>query len=487
MTHLKLQVLDDELLQQIIYEAFELLMDPGIRIHNKAALKLLADAGARVNLGKQVVHFPESLVRNALESVPKDFYLYDLDGNPCVHYGGDDIHFNPGSTAVSILDRKTGKHRPPTTDDFVQFVKLVETLDQYNAQSTAFIPQDIPEGIGDFYRLYLALNYMHKPIITGAFAKDGWWVMWEMLACVVGGEDNLIKKPIAVFDICPTPPLLWSDFTCQNLIDCAQKGIPAEIVSMPLAGATAPVTLAAAVVQHTAESLSGLTINQLANQGAPVIWGGAPAAFDMRTGTTPMGDVNTWLIDMATIQVGKALGLPTHTYMGSSDAKLLDSQSGIESMGGTILAALSGVNMVSGAGMLDFLRCQSFEKLLIDAEIISMAKRFISGIEKRDETIALDLMRSHGHRGDFLSLPHTHQWFRKEFYIPSDIMDRGSLDAWELSESKSIHERSAAKVDKLLANYQPTHLSKDIRNELHRITLLAAHKYGLQELPALPD
>jgi trimethylamine---corrinoid protein Co-methyltransferase len=378
-------------------------------------------------------------------------------------------------------------HRPAITEDFVQFVKLVETLPQFDAQSTAFIPQDVPQGIGDLYRLYLALNYMNKPIITGAFTRDTWWVMWEMLECIAGGEENVLHKPIAVFDICPTPPLLWSNFTCQNLIDCAKKGVPAEIVSMPLSGATAPVTLAGAVIQHTAESLSGLTINQLAKRGSPVIWGGAPAAFDMREGTTPMGDVNTWLIDLATIQVGKALGMPTHTYMGSSDAKILDAQSGIESAGGTILAALSGVNMVSGAGMLDFLRCQSFEKLVIDAEIINIAKRFIIGIEKRDEPIALDLMRSHGHQAEFLSLPHTHEWFRKELYIPTEVVDRGSLVAWEISENKSMHDRSADRVDKLLATYQPTKLSQAMKFELRKIATLAARKNGMQELPPLQE
>lgn len=486
MSQLKLQVLEDNLVEQIINEGIELLIDPGVRIHNNSALELLAQAGARVDFDERLAFIPEKLVRDALESVPKEFYLYNLNGKPCVHYGGEDINFNPGSTAVLILDRKTGKHRPPTTEDYVQFIKLVETLPQFDAQSTAFIPQDVPEKIGDLYRLYLSLNYIQKPIITGAFAKDTWWVMWEMLVCVAGSEDRLNRKPIAVFDICPTPPLLWSDFTCQNLIDCAIKGIPAEIVSMPLAGATAPITLTGAIVQHTAESLSGLTISQLVNKGAPIIWGGAASAFDMRTGTTPMGDVNTWLIDMGTIQVGKALGLPTHIYMGSSDSKFIDAQSGIESASGTILAALSGVNMVSGAGMLDFLRCQSLEKLLIDAEIINIARRFVSGIDKRDEPIALDLLRSQGHQADFLSLPHTHKWFREELYIPSEIIDRNSLDTWQLSGSKSIHERTVAKVDKLIASYQPIELSQELQTELRAITLHAARRHGLQILPALP-
>jgi trimethylamine--corrinoid protein Co-methyltransferase len=143
-------------------------------------------------------------------------------------------------------------------------------------------------------------------------------------------------------------------------------------------------------------------------------------------------------------------------------------QCGIEAAGGTILAALSGVNMVSGAGMLDFLRCQSFEKLVIDAEIISIARRLIHGIEKRNESIALDLMRAYRNQQDFLSIPHTHEWFRKELYIPTEIVDRGSLEAWERSNKKSIQERISDRVDKLLINYRPNHLSQEMRAELLR-------------------
>ncbi len=410
----KLNILDDELLNQIIAEGFELLMDPGVRIHNEEALKLLADAGAKVDMETQIAHIPEAIARQALETRPSEFYLYDLDGEAVVHYGGDSVQFDPGSAALTVLDSETQEQRQPHTADFVKFVKLVETLPQLDAQSTAMICTDVPAEIGDLYRLYLALNYMRKPIITGAFRKDTWWTMKDMLVAVAGDEAALAAKPIAVFDVCPSPPLLWSDLTCQNMIDSARYGIPSELVSMPLAGATSPVTLAAAVVQHTAECLSGVTISQLAQKGAPVIWGGSPATFDMSEGTTPMGAVGTWMIDSAYAQVGKALGMPTHAYMGMSDAKIVDAQCGLETSGGTIMAALSGINMVSGAGMMDFETCQSYEKLVIDAEIIGMSKRLLGGIEARETPIALTIMRKMGHRADYLAQTHTLKWFAKE-------------------------------------------------------------------------
>lgn len=486
MNQPRLRFLTDPLVAQIIDEAFQLLQDPGVRVHNDDGLALLADAGALVNRETRVARIPEQIVRKALSTAPPAFDLYNLDSQPVVHYGGDHVQFDPGSAAITVLDRQTHRQRPPQTADFVQFVKLVEMLPQLDAQSTAMICRDVPEEIGDLYRLYLALNYMCKPIVTGAFRKDTWWTMKELLAATAGGEAELAARPLAVFDVCPSPPLLWSDLTCQNMIDCARSGIPSELVSMPLAGATAPVTLAAAVVQHTAECLSGVTICQLAREGAPIVWGGSPAAFDMREGTTPMGDVATWLIDCAYTEVGKALNMPTHAYLGMSDAKIVDVQCGAESAGGALLAALAGVNMVSGAGMMDFESCQSFEKLVIDAEIIGMAKRLLMGIQPRDEPVALDLMRKLGHRAEYLGEPHTMKWFSKEFYIPSAVIDRGSLDNWERRGRQTAFERADERVDQLLAGYRRPAISPDLQAELRAITAGAARRFGMDQLPPLP-
>jgi trimethylamine--corrinoid protein Co-methyltransferase len=262
--------------------------------------------------------------------------------------------------------------------------------------------------------------------------------------------------------------------------------VPLQLVSMPLAGVTSPVTLASAVVQHTAESLSGIVITQLAQPGARVVWGGAPAAIDMRSGATPMGDPATWLIDSAYIQVGKSFNLPTHTYMGSSDAKIVDAQAGLESAGGTLMAALSGANMVSGAGMLDFLRCQSLEKLVLDAEAIGMAKRILQGIELREQPVALEQMRRSGHKADHLGKPHTIQWMNKELYFPSPVIERGSLESWREKGSTDAGQRAARQVEKILAKARPGSLSPQARRALQEITLAAARRYGMDRLPDLP-
>jgi trimethylamine--corrinoid protein Co-methyltransferase len=481
-----LNILETELVQRITDEAFGLLMDPGVRVHNAEGLHLLAGGGADVDFETRIARIPEKLVRESLETAPSEFSLYSLEGEPVVTYGGDSVQFDPGSAAITVLDRETGEQRPPTTGDCVKFVKLTEVLPQIDAQSTGIIPADVVEEIGDLYRLYIALNYMNKPIVTGAFGKETWWVMKELLETVAGGEAELAERPIAIFDVCPSPPLLWSDLTCQNLIDCAKTNIPSELVSMPLAGATAPVTLAGAVVQHTAENMSGVVICQLANPGASIVWGGSPAAFDMREGTTPMGAVETWMIDCAYTQVGKSLDMPTHAYLGMSDAKVIDVQSGLESAGGVFMAALAGVNMVSGAGMIDFESCQSLEKMVIDAEIIGMAKRLIAGVDPRGDPIALEVMRRLGHKADYLSDVHTLNWFSKEQYMPSSVIDRGSLDAWVQKGRKTAFERAKERVDQLLDEYKPGPVEEGTKAELRRITEEAAQAHGMAALPPLP-
>ena len=150
------------------------------------------------------------------------------------------------------------------------------------------------------------------------------------------------------------------------------------------------------------------------------------------------------------------------------------------------MAALAGINMISVAGMLDFESCQSLEKLVIDAEIIGMTKRLITGIEIREKPIALSLIREMGHRGEYLSHPHTMRWVQKEFYFPSQIIDRGSLDSWKSKGGKTTFERARDEVKSLVEEYEPSGLAPEVRDELRHITERAANKFGMDKLPALP-
>jgi trimethylamine--corrinoid protein Co-methyltransferase len=482
-----LRFLSSDTAEVVLDEAIELLSDPGVRVHSGRALTLLGYHGARVDRDTKVAYIPGDLVQRALETVPRSFYLYDFEGCPVVHYGIDDVQFDPGSAAIEILDFGAATSRVPVSADFVRYAKLADSLPAMDAISTALVCADVPEQIADLYRLYLALRYSRKPLVTGAFAVDTWHVMKDLLVVLAGSEEALAAKPLAVFDVCPSPPLLWSEITCENLMDCATYSIPAELVSMPLTGATGPATLLGAVVQHAAENLSGIVIHQLTNPGAPIVWGGSPAAFDMRTGTTPMGAIETMMIDCAYAEVGKQLGLPTHAYLGMSDAKVVDTQCGFESGMGATLGALTGINMISGPGMMDFESCFSLEKLVIDAEIVGMAKRLIGGIVSRESPIAVDLIRQVGHAGNFLATQHTRRWFREELYIPSEVVDRDFRRDWERKGGHDTLRRAHHRAEALIDAYEPKDLSTDVIAELEGIVRLAAQAVGMDQLPRIDD
>lgn len=479
----KLEIISTDLIHRILDEAIQLLSVHGVKVLLKEARDLLAGAGARIDENKEVVYIPEHIAHQALKTAPNRFCLYDQNGYPRIQYGGDEVHFDPGSSGVNILDSESNKHRPALTQDLVNIVKIAETLPQYDAQSTSVVCSEIPKEIGDLYRLYLVLMLSAKPIVTGAFSIQTLSIMIDMLALFAGGRDLLAEKPTGVFDVCPSPPLVWSEFAAKNLVDLARARIPTQIVSMPLAGIAAPVTLLGSVVQHAAECISGITIHQLSQPGAPIVWGGAPAIMDMRHGTTPMGAVETAMIDIAYTQVGKYLNLPTHTYLGASDAKIIDYQAGMESSTTAMIGALGGINMVSGAGMLDFLASMSLEKLVIDAEAIGMAKRMLVGMQVHTDTLALKQFEGIEFKGEFLKKEITRKLFHKEQFIPSDVIDRGSIRSWELQGSKDTAARASSRVKQLLESFQNPGVESKQKRELKSMVEYLANKAGLEKLP----
>lgn len=479
----RIELLSAELIERVLEEACQLMEKPGIKVQLPEARRLLAEAGASVDEAREVVSIPRAVIERALVSAPRRFWLHDRGGKPVIEYGGDAVHFDPGSSGVHILDAHTGEHRPSYTSDLVRLIKVAEMLPAYDAQATMVVCNEIPKEIGDLYRLYLVLLHSRKPVVTGAFSTATLQVMIDMLAIFAGGRQALAARPQAVFDVCPSPPLIWSDFAAQNLIDLARAGVPAQMVSMPLAGAAAPVTLIGSVVQHAAESLSGLAIHQLAMPGAPIVWGGAPAIFDMRKGTTPMGAIETAMIDVCYSQVGKRLGLPTHAYLGASDAKLVDAQAGMESGMSALVGALAGINMISGAGMLDFLACQSAEKLVVDAEGIAMAKRLLRGVQLHTATLASELFTNIDFKGDFLKQKATRELFHKEHLLPSLVIDRDSHRGWEQAGRLDTFGRARQRVEELLAAYQAPQQDAGQVQALKDLVSWQAQRAGMDNLP----
>jgi trimethylamine--corrinoid protein Co-methyltransferase len=232
------------------------------------------------------------------------------------------------------------------------------------------------------------------------------------------------------------------------------------------------------------KTLSGITIHQLAHPGSPVVWGGAPAIFDMRNAGTPMGAIETAMLDVACAQVGKYLGLPTHTYLVASDSKLVDAQAGMESSMSAIMGALAGINMISGAGMLDSLACHSLEKLVIDAEIIASTRRLITGLEVRTQTLAPAMFAQAGLRGDFLSLKETRLLFRSEQHFPSKVVDRRSGDDAERIPTDTL-SRARQRVAELLRSYSPPVIPPEVKTAVLAVATREAQRVGLETLPGI--
>ncbi len=480
-----LRLLEPSLVGRIVDEAFQVLAQTGIFIENQEAARLLQEAGASRDASGSRVLIPQALVERSLAAAPRTITLGDATGKTTFPVGGDAVHFDPGSAALRMFDPATSTEREAATADVVRFVRLTQQLDQYHFQSTGLISSDVPQPAGDAYRLYLALLYSTKPVVTGTFIVEGFSPMSEMLSAVRGGSGPLRSLPLAIFDACPSPPLKWSRLTAQSVIDCARAGIPSEFVAMPLTGATAPATLTGALVQHVAENLTGVAIAQTACSGSPVIFGGSPASFDLRAGTPPMGAIETMMIDVAYTQIGKSLGLPTHAYMGLSDSKSPDAQAGLESGIGAVLAALAGVNVVSGDGMMDYESCQSLEKLVIDSEIIAMAYRLLEGIRQREEPMAVTLLAELASGAEFITHPHTLEWYRKEQMYPK-IIDRGNYQQWVDAGKPTLADRASRRAELLLKAPPVPVTGGALARELEAIMLAHARKYGMSSLPPLP-
>jgi trimethylamine--corrinoid protein Co-methyltransferase len=477
--------LDEGLICRIVSEARDVLCKLGVTIHNDNVLAMLSDHGAGIDITKHHVLFNNDIIDRALDMAPHSFKLYDVMGREACDFSGDNVHFTPGSAAIYFLESGAGSSRMATVADYVAYARLVSRLEHIASQSTAMVPSDVHERISDSIRLYLSLLLCEKPVVTGAFTIESFEVMKDLQVAVRGSEEGLRKKPLTVFSCCPTSPLKWSDVTSQNLVDCAKYGIPVEYISMPLSGFVAPVTLVGTLVQHTAETLSGLVISQLTSPGAPVLYGGSPAVFDIRYETTPMGAVETQMIDCAYSEIGKYLGLPTQAYISLSDAKHLDAQAGLESSMGATLAALSGINSISGPGMLDFENCLSLEKLVVDNEICGMVLRMVRGIESKEDFPSLPRFEELLKEQHLIISKHTRRYLKEEQYLPGKVIERANRARWHEEGCLTLGDKAKSEVERLVSEYRPSALPDDIKNELTELMEAEAGRFGVDKLPEI--
>jgi trimethylamine--corrinoid protein Co-methyltransferase len=480
----RLQLLDDTLIERILTEAKRILAEVGMEVRGAEMRRRLLEAGLPAADGGRIL-FPPDVVERAIATTPKSFTLYDRDGNPHAELGGDAVHFVPASSGLKILDHRTGETRLADTADFVQYVRLADGLPHIAYLATAFSTNaDIEAGVSDAWRLFLCLTQSRKPVVSGAFTEHGVGRMAEMMQLFRHDRADLIARPMSIFTITATGMFRYSEDSCQNMLDCVQWGIPVEIVPVTLMGLIAPVSVVGATVFHVADVLAGLTMAQVVRPGAPVLFGGAPAEFHMRAATSPMLGIQALRLDMAYVAVAKALRLPTQGYLALSDGKTLDAQAGAETFGSALLAALAGVNSVSGPGMLDFVLTFSLPKLVLDDELCGQALHFVRDVAPLDDLPTLDLVREVMAEQHLITAAHTMAHWPSELYLPAPVIDRDNRENWQRAGGKDLVQRATDEVERRLANYEPLETDARLVAEMER--LIASGMTTPAPLPAVP-
>jgi trimethylamine---corrinoid protein Co-methyltransferase len=478
-----LNILEPELIGRIVDEAMRVLGSHGMEIRGAELRRRLLDAGLPQRADGRIL-FPRDVVEEAIRTAPGSFALYDRDGRLHADLGDDRVHFIPGSSGLKVHDHRTGEARLALSADFAEYVRLGDGLANIPYLATAFSTADIEPQVSDAWRLYLCLTNSMKPVVSGAFTEHGVSRMAEMMALFRTDGDDLRARPMSIFTITATGNFRYSEDSCQNLIDCVEAGIPVEIVPVTLMGLIAPVTLVGATVFHTIDVLAGITMAQVVRPGAPVLFGGAPATFHMKIASSPMAAIEALQLDVAYVAVAKSLGLPTQSYMALSDAKTLDAQAGAETFGSALLAALAGVNSVSGPGMLDFLLVFSLPKLIFDDAMCGQVLHFVREVRPLGDLPVGDLIDQLMTDQHLIMAPHTTEHWPAELFLPAPIIDRDNREAWLKAGGKDIAARAADEVDRRLGAYRQLETDPVLDAELQRI--IRAGLADQTELPLVP-
>ncbi len=481
----QLRVVPDQLIGPILDEAKKILAEIGVEVRGARLRERLLAHGlklARTADEAERVLFPPEVVDRAIATVPKRFALYDRDGGAYTELGGDKVHFVPGSSGLKILDHRTGETRLSNTRDFIEYVRVADGLKNLGYLATAFSTNDIEPMVSDAWRLYLLLTNSLKPIVSGAFSEHGVVRMAEMMQLFRRDKSDLVARPMSIFTVTATGFYRYSEDSCQNLLDCVEFGIPIEIVPVTLMGLIAPVTLVGATVMHIADVLAGLTMAQIVKPGTPTLFGGAPATFHMKTAMSPMAAIETLHLNMAYIEIAKYLGIPTQSYMALSEGKFLDAQAGAETFAGALLAAVGGVNSVSGPGMLDYVLTFSLAKLVFDDELCGQALHFCREFAVQEDLPTRTLVRQLLQEKHLLTSAHTLKHWPSELYLPGTVFDRINRESWQLAGSMTLDQRVHQEVERLLGAYVSPPLDPRLDAEMIRII-----KSALPRDEALPE
>lgn len=465
----KFKVLGEEDMEKIHASAVEILNKLGIRVESSQILDMFKKSGAKVGPGSEIVKFPSEVIEQAIQAAPKEVNLYGRKEEHNLRLAQERVHLGTGGAAVAILDLETGRARATTLGDLANLARLVEQLENIHFFLRPVVATDVPAEKLDVNKYYVALANTNKHIMASAYTVQSAREVIELASMIAGGDKKLQERPfISFITSWMVSPLKLDINTTKVLVEIVQSGVPVALSSAPMAGSTAPATIAGTLTQVHAEELSGLVLTQAINEGAPVLYGPVPAAAYFRTMGYAGGAIETALMNAGAAQMAHYLGLPIYSEAGLTDSKLPDIQAGYEKMANILLVALAGGNYIHhAAGMLESMRTVAYEQYVIDNDIIGMALRVLQGVEVNDDTIAADVIEAVGPGGNFLTQHHTIKYARsKEYFVPQ-VADREGRADWERAGSSDGRERALRRVEEILAqpseNLIPESIDEEIR------------------------
>lgn len=306
-----INILSNDELDEIHRATLEILEDTGMMILNGEAQEIFYSHGCEVDKKTNIVRIPPYLVEEALTSAPSKLLLAGRNPKYDIVIEGTRVGFMPFGVAIQVLDLETGKIRESTNKDVADAVILADAADGVDVLFQPMTPRDVPSQVEDVYASETCFTNSSKHFIHAeALSTKSVRRLFEMGAAVSGGEEEMRRRPVCSTAICPISPLQYDTEGCECIIESARLGIPCDICSEPLAGATGPVTLAGTLVIHNVENLAGITLSQLVNKGTPIMYGSTAQTFDLQVVNALVGNPEFGLINAATARIAQYYNLP---------------------------------------------------------------------------------------------------------------------------------------------------------------------------------
>jgi trimethylamine--corrinoid protein Co-methyltransferase len=463
-----LKVLSSDELRLIHQASLNVLERTGIVFKSREALRELDRAGVPINYEKQEAKIPSQLVDESLHSVPSKFMLYARKPEHDLQIGDGGVSFTNGFSATYVLDSLTMQRRLATLSDLRDFTRIADALRRVDYVITQCVPQDIPKEVVELYIPFTMFKNTSKHCYPATYTLQGARDMITMASILVGGREEFIKKPGIVNGVvCPTSPLRFSVDAAERLMEFSRHRIPFGIWSAPMAGATAPATLAGTLVVQNAEVLAGLVLSQLVGPGTPIMYGSGASVMDMMYGTSASGSPELGLLNVASAQLAHHYRLPCYGTGGVIDSKTPDGQAAYECMMSNLLCALAGVDVIHDGvyGILESGMTANYGQFLISHEIVEMTSRVLKGIHLDEDSLAEELIVKVGPGGDYLTQRHTQQSFRREHWIPT-LTDRAPRSEWERLGSKNVLSRAEERAREILRTHMPEPLDSEVQKRL---------------------